>query len=70
MNAKRARLFRKFARRRTIGQPDRAYVRTTAKTMWDDKGNPVVKESVTLARDCTRGVYQRMKAEHMAMRRS
>jgi len=62
MNEKRAKFLRRVARGRTIGQPDQAHVRKIAKTTWDDEGNAAAKETITLHPDCTRGVYQRMKA--------
>lgn len=56
MNQKRAKHYRRIARERTIGQPNRVYVRSA-------KGRHLGM-CVTLHPNCTRAEYKRIKAEH------
>lgn len=60
MNQKRAKHYRRVARERTIGQPNRAYTRAVR-----GKYRGVC---IALRLDCTRAEYKRIKAEHRALR--
>lgn len=61
MNARRAKHYRRIARERTVGQPNRAY----ARAVWGKHRGVCV----TLSPDCTRAEYQRIKAEYRDLRR-